>query len=50
MILLIVLLMIGLFFCYRGFTDYLYPHQNKLHYRELAEFESNIIDIMFCYL
>ena len=47
MILLIVLLMIGLFFCYRGFTDYLYPNQNKLHYRELAEFESNIIDIIF---
>ena len=47
MILLIVLLMIGLFFCYRGFTDYLYPNQNKLHYRGLAEFESNIIDIIF---
>ena len=27
--------------------DYYVPNQNKLHYRELAEFESNIIDIIF---
>ena len=47
MILLIIVLIIGLFFFYRGLSDYFHPNKNKLNYRELIEFKSNIVDIIF---
>ena len=47
MILLIIILVVGLFFCYRGLSDYFNLSQNKLNHSELIEFKSNVVDIIF---
>jgi len=47
MILLILILVVGLFFFYRGLSDYFNLSQNKLNHSELIEFKSNVVDIIF---
>ena len=47
MILLIIVLMVGIFFCYYGISNYFLPNKNILNHSELKEFKSNVVDIIF---